>query len=115
MSDAITDQLQALVDALTSAGVPATLDPAEVNPPGAWVALDQLRLLTIGGQLQLTASVYLIAPDTTLMRALELLAPQLRLLLTVIAPDGPMVTQGVVLPADPTPLPAIRVPVNLKA
>jgi hypothetical protein len=32
---------------------------------------------------------------------------------TVLTPDGPVVSQGVVMPGDPTPLPALSVPVFL--
>lgn len=115
VTDPIAAQLQLLVDTLTGVEVPASTDPAEVNTPGAWVALDRLEPLTLSGGFRVVCSVYLIAPDTNVMRATEQLAPMLRQLLTVITPDGAITTQGVVLPDSSTPLPAFRVPVNLKA
>lgn len=105
--------LQALVDQLRAAGLSADLDPAELSLPGCWVALDQLATATLAGQLRLSCTVYLIAPDTDPRRALDALGPMYDTVTDVLTPDGPVVTQGVVMPADPTPLPALAVPVYL--
>lgn len=91
-----------------------SMDPAQVNPGrGAWLALDEVRVTNLAGQLQLRCSLFLIAPDLDPQRALAKLAPMLNTLRTVVQPDGPVTPQGVVMPDSPTPLPALRVPVYL--
>lgn len=107
------DPLVALVASLNAAGVRANLDPANLNLPGAWVTVEQIAPLTLAGNLELAAVVYLINPDTDYARAYPALASLYNLVATVLTPDGPVVPQGVVMPGDPTPLPALRVPVNL--
>jgi hypothetical protein len=91
-----------------------SMDPAEVNPGrGGWLSVDEIRVANLRGQLELRCSLFLISPDIDPKRALGKLAPMLNRLLTVVAPDGPVITQGVVLPDSPTPMPALRVPIHL--
>jgi hypothetical protein len=107
------DQLVELCAALDPP-VGVSMDPSEVNPGrGGWLAVDEVRFTNLAGQLELRCSLYLIAPDIDPQRALSLLAPMLNRVRTVLTPDGPVVPQGVVMPGDPTPLPALRVPVYL--
>lgn len=114
MDDALSlTPLEELVDVLGSVGVQAVLDPAELNPPGAWIALDTVDRFTVGGRLELGCRVFLIAPDTDPRRAFAVLADLFNRTGQVLTPDGQTVSQGVVLPGDPTPLPALAVPVNL--
>lgn len=113
MADQLSGPITDLVDLLTGAGLTASTDPGKLNLPGAWVTLDQVRVLTLAGQLRLECSVFLISPDTDDTRAIGQLAAMLDQLLTIGRPDGPVVTQGVVMPADTTPLPALRVPFHL--
>lgn len=106
--------LEALCTALAAAGLPAAQDPADVNPPGAWVNLEGITTaVALDGTHQLRAAVWLVVPDTDHHRALEALAAAYSQLLTVLTPDGEVTTEGLVLPDNPTPLPALRVPVNL--
>lgn len=91
-----------------------SMDPAEVNPGrGGWLALDEVRPANVRGELELRCSLYLIAPDLDPKRALVKLAAMVNAVRTVITPDGPVTPQGVVMPGDPTPLPALRVPIYL--
>lgn len=103
----------ALVDALVAAGVRATLNPADLNLPAAWVNVETIRALTVDGSLQLEVAVYLIAPDGDYTVAYDTLAELYNATATVLSPDGPVTPQGVVLPGTSTALPALRVPVNL--
>lgn len=105
--------LHTLLELLAGAGVSATMDPGNVRTPGAWVALEEVRARTVGGQLQLRCAVYLVHSDTDALRAIDALGPMLTKVRTVLHPDGPVTATNVVLPADPTPLPALRVPVHL--
>lgn len=113
LSFAPVDQLVQLCAAMDPP-LAVSMDPADVNPGrGGWLALDEVRTLNVAGHLELRCSLYLIAPDLDPQRALAKLAPMLNQLRTVLRPDGPVVPQGVVMPGDPTPLPALRVPVYL--
>lgn len=105
--------LHDLCAVLEGAGVRASADPATVTPPGAWVTVENINQLTVDGQLQLECVVYLIVGDTDHRRAYDKLAELYNLAATVLVPDGPVVPQGVILADTPTPLPALRVPVNL--
>lgn len=109
----LSTPLTELLAALESADVFASMDPAAVNTPGGWLAVDELRPATVAGGLQLRCSLYLIANDADPLRAVTKLAELHTKTLTVLTPDGPVLTQGVVLPDTPTPLPALRVPVYL--
>ncbi len=106
--------LQTLADAIVDAEVRATLDPAALNTPGAWVTLGEARTATLSGSTRLSAVVYLVVDDTDYRRALDGLADLYNTLVPdVLTPDGPVVPQGVLLPDSTTPLPGLRVPVNL--
>jgi hypothetical protein len=105
---------QPLIDVaqlLTTAGMRATVTPEDVDPPGAWVTLEEFSQRTVRGDLRVTAAVYLIVPNTDHQRAMEQLAELYNLARTVLTPDGPVRSQGVILPSDPgQPLPALRLP-----
>lgn len=107
------DELDELEQLLQAAGVFGSMDPAEVNLPGYWLAVDEMRPRTLRGELQLRCSVFLISGDRDARRAVGTLADLFTTVRTVLTPDGPVVTQGVVLPDSPTPLPALRVPVYI--
>lgn len=105
--------VQQLVQLLVGAGVRATTNPEDLNLPGAWVTVDTVAPLVLGGPLELRCLVYLVTGDTDYAHALDTLAGLYNRMATVLTPDGDVATQGVVLPGNPTPLPALRVPVNL--
>lgn len=102
-----------LVDLLSATGLQASQDPAELNMPGAWVTVDQIIPSALAGGWEIKALVFLIAADQDYARATAALAEAFNLLHTVVTPDGPVQPQGVIMPGDPTPLPALRVPVSL--
>jgi len=107
------ESLADLATALSAAGVPTSMDPSDVNTPGGWLSLENLVPATMGGGWRLETAVYLIVDEKDARRALADLAALLTTTLTVLRPDGPVVSQGVILPNGPTPLPALRVPVHL--
>lgn len=102
-----------LVELITATGLQASQDPAELNLPGAWVTVDQVVPSTLEGGWEVKALVFLIVQDNDYARASDQLADAFNKLHTVIDPDGPITPQGVIMPGDPTPLPALRVPVSL--
>lgn len=106
--DELVDQLAALDPPLR-----VSMDPASVNPAGGWLAVDEVRQPNLAGEVELRCSLFLIVADLDPYRATAKLLPMLAQLRTVASPDGPVVPQGVVMPGDPTPLPALRVPLYL--
>lgn len=105
---------ETLIAACEAAGVQTSMNPSELNLPAAWLQLDQLRGVNMDGNLRLECNLFLISPDTDPMRAVEQLGELFDLLVpAVLTPDGPTVTEGVVMPDSSTPLPALRVPVYL--
>src|SRR5699024_12672022 len=53
-----------VVTVLDSVGIPAAVDPAEVELPGAWISVTEVDLFALGGGGTVKVDVYLIAPDT---------------------------------------------------
>lgn len=103
-----------LVDLLEAAEVRATMDPAEVNVPGAWVTLDGFQVTNLRGATAVDVAVYLIVGDQDTRRALDSLADlYAKVVPGVLRPDGRVVAQGVLLPDSSTALPALKVPVRL--
>lgn len=114
-SQRIRDELTRLRDDLNGAGVRASLDPATVQVPGAWVTPRTITDLTLGGYGTLTAHVWLIAPDVGTLEALDLLNGLLDAALPIVQPvtsEGDSLDLGtsLILPANPnTALPAFRI------
>lgn len=103
----------ALVAALTVAGVPASINRAQVNTPGAWVSPQSVTVTTLAGGATADIDVVLVAGDTGDREALKILES---LLTKVLALDleftGPVDTSYALVLTGP-PLPAFRVPVSL--
>lgn len=118
-SSRIRDVLTELRDALAGAGVPASVDPATVQVPGAWIAPQWLDEMTMTGAYRLVVYVYLIAPAVGTLEALDILGGLLDAATPVVEPsteegDRLETNQAVTLPANPgTPLPAFRIITHL--
>lgn len=106
--------LELLAEKITDeAGIPATTDPRNVNPPGAWVGLDRLTdPLLCGDWGTATAVVMLVAPDVGHSRALAILSDHLDYLAAVV-PVEAVTADTATLSASPTPLPALRCTVTI--
>lgn len=103
-----------LVELLTGAGLSASTNPEDINPPGAWVTVEGIRALTIDGALQLECVIYLVAGEQDYARAYGTLAELYNTASGAgVEPDGLVVPQGVVMPGTSVPMPALRVPINL--
>lgn len=102
-----------VVASLRSAGLRATVEPADVNPPAAWVTARTMAHDLLGGGGTVAIDVYLIAPDTGTAQALRTLSSLLDKALTVVDPDADTsLAEAVTLPGGGQPLPAFRVTVN---
>lgn len=111
----LASALETLAETITTeAGIPATTDPRNVNPPGAWVGLDQLTdPILYGGWATATAVVMLVAPDVGHPRALTILSDLLDTL-GVAVPVSTVAADTATLSASPTPLPALRCTVQIE-
>jgi hypothetical protein len=106
----------AVVDRLKAAGLVATLDPRDLNPPGVWVQIETVRrdrfdADTWSGEWVLLA----IAPDVGTAGALRILGELVAKIYTAFPTAADALAQSVTLPSGGDPLPAFRVPLALKA
>lgn len=97
------DDLTARLDTV---GITASLDPQEVPVPGVWLAVQSITPVT-RCLADITVGVHLVALDSGAPTALAELGDMLADVLAVVHPDESVdTTTPVVLPHDPTPLPA---------
>lgn len=103
-------ELAAVADALTAAGVPASIDPRDVNPPAAWVHLGQWTYDTLCGDVTNAQLVVdLVAPDIGVSDALALLDDlEAGAVLVLGPPRDPVTPTTLQLPSDGTALPCYR-------
>ena len=115
----IRDEAVGLRDLLSGqAGIPTSLEPGQVQLPGAWVSFAQASPETMSGY-SLRFNVYLIVPAyDSQLQTMDALAGLLAKVLEVIAPedDQPITATAVTLPTNPAvPMPAYRVVVDVLA
>lgn len=105
-----------LAEGLRDAGLNASVDPAEVSPPGIVVRPDALLpgSAKLCGDYPVRTSLLLVVPDTSTIAALQALedlyvqvGPAVRDAGSTLAPDE-ATFQRLVMPDDPTGLPALR-------
>jgi hypothetical protein len=103
----------ALVDTLSDAGVPATLDPGVIQVPGAWVSPRELQLLTLDGGRRARVHVWLVTADADEVTALDALEVLLDAALGVLAVDTTnddlIQLAGTLVVRDEGPLPAVQI------
>lgn len=111
----IKSAVQDLVDALNAAGVPASADAQEVNPPAVWVQLASIAHDRLDGGGTFRLRLYLVAPDAGTTAALDTFAEWLPQVLAVVTPNTDVDTDAVSvsLPDNPsTPLPALQLTID---
>ena len=115
----VKDKLDHIVTVTEKAGIPATLDPPKITPPGAWICGRRLDAEILPGYFTTVADVYLITRDTGIIPALETLDGMLESLIDAIHDDdsleivGSALDESVTLPHGAAPLPAYRLSVNI--
>lgn len=111
----ILDTLNGISDALTAEGIRAAVDTRDLNAPCAWVTPNQATTgMYMCGSGELRVDIYLISPDHGYVRSLETLESLLSKALEVIEPDEPVsLSEAVVLPDSPNPLPAFLLTIKL--
>lgn len=99
---AIKARAKFLRDSLAGAGIPTTLNPGEVNPPGCWVQISDITALTMDEGYSVRFLLHLAVPEASAIEAWDNLSDLLDKALTVVEPDEPMRPGGLVLPHTPT-------------
>lgn len=104
----INESTDVVIRALEGAEIPATIDPAEVELPGAWVAANAVDVFTAGGGALVTVDVYLIAPDVMPRDAMDILSDLATRALDVLDAESLSTNDGVQLPDGGRPKPAFK-------
>lgn len=94
--------------ALATVDIPSSVDPAEVQVPGAWISVAEVDLFTIGGGGTVVVDVYLIAPDTMPRQALAILGELAGLALSVLSVERMTTNDALQLPDGGRPMPAFK-------
>jgi hypothetical protein len=110
-------RLEETVDDLVAAGLSASTDPADVNPPGVYVIQQDLEANAgkLCGTETLTVALVLVVPDTTIRVANQNLARLAARVGPAAKVAGLRITtdkqtfERLVLPDDATGLPALRI------
>jgi hypothetical protein len=111
----ILEALDSVRAELSSVGIRAEVDPRDVNPPGAWIALNSIehgQVMCGGGVVR--THVYLIVPDTGVAEATTQLSELLTSALRVFDPDDSTTATTVQLPGGGNPLPAFRLTIDVQ-
>jgi len=109
----ILETLDAIRAELATVGIRAEVDPRDVNPPGAWIALSSIEHnVAIDGTALLRTHVYLVVPDNGVATATTQLAEMLTSALRVFDPDDDTIPTTIQLPGGGNPLPAYRLTVD---
>lgn len=111
----ILEALDSVRAELSSVGIRAEVDPRDVNPPGAWIALNTIDHATVvcGGST-IRTHVYLIVPDNGVAESTTQLNEMLISALRVFDPDDSTTPTTVQLPGGGNPLPALRLVIDVQ-
>ena len=107
---AVIEAVEQVRDRVESAGIRAVIDPRDINPPCAWVTVDQVRDNVLAFNPEVDVAVLLIVPDTGHRIALSALSGLLDQLLSAarFVVDQPIEPESVTLPSGGSPLPAFK-------
>jgi hypothetical protein len=108
ITDPVLARLDEIVAALTSAGIPATRDPGELQPPAVIIAAPTITDATMGGVLQLDVPIYPVTGDPGAAGLTELLdlVDAVRGVLGIVSAAPALYTS----PINPAGLPAYLIP-----
>ena len=103
-----------IVAKLAAAGVPAALDPRDLDPPAVWVAVDTADTRRFGaGQWKSTWRLTVVAGDTGTGQALRTLGDLSDRLAACFGTLGEGQAVPIILPGGPDPMPALQYTVDL--
>ena len=116
MSTVDYSAVDALVTRLVDHDIAASVNPAEVSPPGVWVRSSGIRFDLLGGYTH-RLRLHLVVPDNGYIAARDALSDLLSDLVDAgVLPDEDTYEQPLILPSSsPKALPGLVVPLNLSA
>ena len=103
----LADALDQLVAKLRTAGIAASTDGRDLNPPCAWVTVHDITTPVLCGGIEVRADVCLIAGDAGSPQSVAALSDLLDLALTVVVMDEPARPMAVRPPGVGTAIPAL--------
>lgn len=103
---AMRDTIGNVIAALEAGGVSCVADPAELNPPAALVAVEQVHPNLLDGSGSIDVRVNLCAPDVAWEDALEALDTLLVKAMDAIDLDDPIVPETLIVSG--AQLPSLR-------
>lgn len=98
---------------LETVDIPASVDPAEVTLPGAWISLREVADFTLCGGTVLV-DIYLIAPDTMPRDALRILSELTAAAMTVFDVEQLTTNDAIALPDGGRPKPAFKITTKIE-
>lgn len=111
---ALADQAAGVLDALRAAGVRASLDARDLNPPAVLVTLEGLEHERLDPAYGLTEwALWLTVPDTGTLPTLTAVSTLLDQVAAVFMLEGPTRTDRLPHPDSPDGLPALRTTIRL--
>lgn len=115
----IRQQLEYIVTVTENAGIPATLEPQRITPPGAWICGRRLDTQNFPGYFATVADIYLITRDTGIIQAIDTLDDMLEKVIDAIQDNDRLeivdsaLDESVTLPHGAAPLPAYRLTIQV--
>lgn len=111
------ESLEGIAATLTAAGLNASVDPAEVTPPGVLVRGDAILPASakLCGDHPMRVALWLVVPATNYLVRYRLLEDLYGRVAVALATGDTTLTadertfERLIMPDDPTPLPALRV------
>lgn len=104
-------ELEAVVAELTAEDIRASTDGSGLNLPGVWVSIDHLEPDMLDGSGSVLVALNLVAANTVTRTAYQQLDQLLSAVLNlrpVLAVEGDVVPESVILPDNPQTLPSYR-------
>ncbi|GMV27720.1 MAG: hypothetical protein AMXMBFR58_37510 [Phycisphaerae bacterium] len=103
----LVDALGRVVDRLREAGIDATTDPRDLNPPCAWVTVHDITTPVLCGSYEVRAAVCLIAGDAGSPQSLAALGAMLDTVTDCVTFDEPVAPMNIQPPGVGAPIPAL--------
>jgi hypothetical protein len=110
----ILGALEGVAQVLRDAGVRASVDPQNLNPPCAWVSTSKYAVEYLCGEGILTVDIYLITINNGVPQAIKSLQSMLTRALTVLEPEGDVsLAESVSLASGGDGLPAYKITITV--
>lgn len=110
----VADQVDAFVEAVKDAQLRAWLSRSEIQPPGYYIALEEISYVLSGVDFGAVVRVYAVSSNSDEGRAMRELDELHRKFIDAdFFPEGNSTVVGVNVPGQAKPLPALRMTLSL--